>query len=50
MYSTINDLKDDQLIEIYHRAKELELDADFITLLEEALEKRTISKDKFSFS
>lgn len=50
MCSTIYDLQDDQLIDIYHRAKELELDTDFIMILEEALEKREISKDKFSLS
>jgi len=48
--STINDLLDDQLIEIYYRAKELDVDKDFINLIEEELKKRTISKDNFSFS
>ncbi|WP_416150463.1 sporulation histidine kinase inhibitor Sda [Salipaludibacillus sp. HK11] len=50
MSSTINTLQDNQLIEIYHSAKELELDLDFIKILEAELDKRGISKERYSFS
>lgn len=44
----MEDLHDEALLMSYKKAKELNLDKDFIRLLEEELEKRNLEKEKKS--
>ncbi len=39
-------LKDDDLVEVYKKAKEFNIDKEFVELLEEEMKKRRIIKNK----